>query len=158
MRDIPLRILIERLEDLITAQQKVASLILFVEDQKVKLSVPTTIDMLYAHMEMLQLVSEVISSLQDISDSYIREYAVMLTTEALSWIGFMLPYLEASSPIFIEHLSVVPKIKNIVSLIERFGSEVDFLSSEEILKTIDAISKAIMYQLFVAKRSYEAMS
>ncbi|MGC8852106.1 MAG: hypothetical protein ACP5P0_00710, partial [Hydrogenobacter sp.] len=93
-----------------------------------------------------------------ISDSYIREYAVMLTTEALSWIGFMLPYLEASSPIIIEHLSVVPKIKSIVSLIERFGSEVDFLSSEEILKTIDAISKAIMYQLFVAKRSYEAMS
>ncbi|SNZ13082.1 hypothetical protein [Hydrogenobacter hydrogenophilus] len=158
MRDIPLRILIERLEDLITAQQKLASLILFVEDQKVELSVPTTIDMLYAHMEMLELVSEVISSFQDISDSYIREYAVMLTAEALSWIGFMLPYLEASSPIFIEHLSVVPKIKSIVSFIERFGSEVDFLSSEEILKTIDAISKTIMYQLFVAKRSYEAMS
>lgn len=163
MRDIPLRILIERLEDLITAQQKLASLILIVEGQKVKLSIPTTIDMLYAHMEMLELVSEVISSLQDISDSYMREYAAILITEALSWTGFMLPYLEASSPIFIEHLNVdsqpvVSKIKGIVSFIERFGTQMDILSSDEIIRTINTISKAIRYQLLMAKKAYEAMA
>lgn len=161
MRDIPLRMLVERLEDLITAQQKLASFMLLAEG--VKLSVSTALDMLYAHMEMLDLTSDIINALQDISDDYTREYAITLTAEALSWTGFMLPYIESSSPIFIEHIKIesqpiISRIKAIVSLIERLGPDMDVFSSEEIIKTIDMISKAIRYQLFMVKRSYETMA
>lgn len=163
MRDIPLRMLIERLEELITAQQKLASLMLLTEGKKAKLSVSTAIDMLYTHMEMLDITSEIINALQDTSDDYTREYATMITAEALSWTGFMLPYIEASSPIFIEHIKVesqpiISRIKSVVSLMERLGSEMDVFSSEEIIRTIDMVSRAIKYQLFMAKKSYETMA
>ncbi|MFN3813514.1 MAG: hypothetical protein ACK4SM_02670 [Aquificaceae bacterium] len=157
-----IRVLMERLEELIDAQYKIASLMLSPETKGSDLSTSTAFDVLYVNLEMLDLTSNIIGMTSSVSDEYIKKYAISLGAEALSWSGFMLTHIEKSSPIFIEYIEVenepvTYRIKNLAYLLENMGSKLDPFSFEEIIRTIDMVSKAIRYQIYMAKKSYETM-
>jgi len=161
MRDFPVRILMERLEELVLSQQKFMGLVL--SEREIRLPLGTALEMLYGHIEMLELSWEIINALEDILDDYTREHALELVAESLSWINFMLPYIEVFSPIFVEHIlvegeSISSRLRATASLMESLGKELEVFSFEEIAKTIETILKAIRYQLYMAKRSYDAMA
>ncbi len=162
MSDMLIRTLMERLEELINAQYKIAGLMLSHETKGLDFSVSTALDVLYINLEMLDLTSDIIGMMSSVSDEYIKKYAINLGAEALSWSGFMLTHIEKSSPIFIEYIEVenepvTSRIKNLAYLLENLGSKLDPFSFEEIIRTIDMVSKAIKYQVYMAKKSYETM-
>jgi len=79
-----MREILERIEELLSLQEKLVNLLLLSGSQKVKVSVNTAFDVLYHNIELLDLIEELISSQEELLEEYSREYTFNLVLEALS--------------------------------------------------------------------------
>ena len=69
-----MREILERIEELLSLQEKLVNLLLLSGSQKVKVSVNTAFDVLYHNIELLDLIEELISSQEELLEEYSREY------------------------------------------------------------------------------------
>ncbi len=147
MRDI-----LERVEELLSLQEKLVNLLLVSGLQKAKLSVSTAFDILYYNIELLDIIQEILSSPEDARD----DYALNLVLEALSWMGFILPAVEESCPIFLKGKQGDPiqRIRHILSSLEEAHKGQDYYIFVSALEEIHNLSSLLKYQITLARRAY----
>ncbi len=148
MRDI-----LERVEELLSLQEKLVNLLLISGSQKARLSVNTAFDVLYYNIELLDMISELLSSPEELRD----DYTVNLILEALSWMGFILPAVEESCPIFLQGLlegDPIHRLRLILSSLEEAQRKSDYYILINTAEEVHKLSSLLKYQIALARRAY----
>ncbi len=148
MRDI-----LERVEELLSLQEKLVNLLLISGTQKARLSVNTAFDILYYNIELLDMIGELLSSPEDLRD----DYAINLVLEALSWMGFILPAVEGSCPIFLQGLlegDPIQRLRSILSSLEETQRKGDYYILLSTAEEVHNLSSLLKYQIALARRAY----
>lgn len=147
MRDI-----LERVEELLTLQEKLVNFLLLSGSKKVRLSTSTAFDVLYYNIELLDLIEELLSSPEELRETY----AINLILEALSWMGFVLPAIEESCPIFLHGTRKDPmqKIRYILSSLEEAHRKSDYYILVNTIEEVQNLSSLLKYQIMLARKAY----
>lgn len=148
MRDI-----LERVEELLSLQEKLVNLLLLSGSHRAKLSANTALDVLYYNVELLDLIGEILSSPEEPEE----DYAINLILEALSWMGFILPAVEESCPIFFQGVrgrDPFQKIRHILGVVEEAYRRSDHYMLMNIAKEVQSLSVYLRYQMMLAHRAY----
>ncbi|WPM31444.1 hypothetical protein IAE16_06380 [Hydrogenobacter sp. T-2] len=148
-----MRDLLERVEELLLLQEKLVNLLLISGTQKARLSVNTAFDILYYNVELLDMIGELLSSPEELRE----DYAVNLILEALSWMGFILPAVEESCPIFLHGLlevDPIQKLSSILSSLEEAQRKSDYYILLSTAEEVHRLSSLLKYQIALARRAY----
>ncbi len=152
-----MREILDRIEQLLSLQEKLVNLMLLSGHQKIRLSMDTALDLLYYNIELLDLMEEFISSQEDILEDYAKEYTYSLLLESLSWMSLILPAIEDSTPIFLQGIAKedpIYRVRSILSMVEEYKNRNDYQSFLRIAEELHKLSAFLKYQLLIAKRSY----
>ncbi|MFN3976671.1 MAG: hypothetical protein ACK4LT_06375 [Aquificaceae bacterium] len=154
-----MREILERIEELLSLQEKLVNLLLLSGSQRVKVSVSTAFDVLYHHIELLDLMEELIESQEEPLEEYSREYTFNLILEALSWMGVIFPAIEESCPIFLRGIAKEEKdplyrIKHIIKMVEDSYSKGEYQNLIKVAKELHSLSSLLKYQIILARRAY----
>ncbi len=143
MKDI-----LERIEELLSLQEKLVNLLLISGSQKARLSVNTALDVLYYNVELLDMIEELLTSPEDLRD----DYAVSLILEALSWMVFIIPTVEEFCPIFLQGLN--QRIRIILGSLEEAQKKNDYYLLLSTAEEVHSLSDLLKYQIILARRAY----
>ncbi|HAV40287.1 MAG: hypothetical protein AB1353_08885 [Aquificota bacterium] len=154
-----MREILERIEELLSLQEKLVNLLLLSGSQKVKVSVNTAFDVLYHNIELLDLIEELIGSQEEFLEEYSREYTFNLVLEALSWMGLILPAIEEACPIFLrgiaeEERDPLYRIKLILKMVEESYNKGEHRNLIKVAKELHSLSSLLKYQIILARRAY----
>lgn len=150
MRDI-----LERVEELLSLQEKLVNFLLLSGYSRARLSTNAAFDVLYYNIELLDLIEELLSSPEELRE----DYAMNLILEALSWMGFILPAIEESCPIFLHSPrgregDPMQKIRSILSSLEEAHRRGDYYTLVNTVEDIQSLSSLLKYQIMLARRAY----
>lgn len=154
--------LLERIEELIALQEKLVNILLMSGSTKLNLPPRYAFEVLYSNLELLNLLAEAFRMLEFIEEDYGKESFISLGSEALSWMGIVLPAIEESCPIFLSGIGYIREptedinrlCKRIESLSERWSPS----AVNQIVKELEDLSKLLGYYISLAIRSYESLA
>ncbi len=154
----PLYILIAKLEEEIAFQRKVINTFMFAQQTPSPDLTFKTIDILRRLAQGFKLISLIIEDLPTITDKYMREQALLMTSESLSLSSLLLPTLESVSPIFLESLRVydepiLDRIESVAEFIENSLQDYGDLATDELSQTIEDIMKTLEYHIRLGERT-----
>ncbi len=154
----PLYILIAKLEEEIAFQRKVINTFMFAQQTPSPDLTFKTIDILRRLAQGFKLISLIIEDLPTITDKYMREQALLMTSESLSLSSLLLPTLESVSPIFLESLRVydepiLDRIESVAEFIENSLQDYEDLATDELSQTIEDIMKTLEYHIRLGERT-----
>ncbi|MFN3599280.1 MAG: hypothetical protein ACK4VK_06060 [Aquificaceae bacterium] len=147
MRDI-----LERIEELLSLQERLVNLLFFSGLQKIRLNINTAFDLFYHNIELLDLIEELIST-----QELLEEETLDLILEALSWMGIIFPAIEDSCPIFLQGIAQedpLHRIRFILKGVEDYHRSKDYHHILRVAEELNALSNLLKYHLFLARRSY----
>ncbi|MFN3870473.1 MAG: hypothetical protein ACK4MW_03180 [Aquificaceae bacterium] len=152
-----MREILERIEELLSLQEKLVNLLFLSGSQRIRLNVNTAFDLLYHNIELLDLIEELISTQEELLEEQTKEYTLNLILEALSWMGLIFPAIEDSCPIFLQGFSKedpIPRISFILKKVEDYHQSKDIHHILRVAEELNALSNFLKYQLLLARRSY----
>jgi hypothetical protein len=154
----PLYVLLAKLEEEISYQRKVVNTFLFVHQRLTQELFLRTIEILKRTAQTFRLISLILDEVDDLNDRYLREQALLLSSECLSLTSLLLPAVENASPLFFESvfISEEPILDRIESLAEYIESSIqasENFSAEEIAKTVEEIQRTLEYHIRVGERT-----
>ncbi len=158
MEVTPLHILLAKLEDEISYQRKIVNTFLFLSNRLPQDLVLRSLDVLRRTAQTLRLISLVMAELEDLTDPYMREQALLMSSECLSLTSLLLPALEHVSPIFIEQIMVyeepiLDRIESLAEFIEVSIQSSEAIPTDEVSKTIEDILKTLEYHIRMGERT-----
>lgn len=154
-----MREILERIEELLSLQEKLVNFLLLSGSKKVRVSVSTAFDVLYHNIELLDLIEELISSQEELLEEYSREYTFNLILEALSWMGVIFPAIEDACPIFLhgiggEEGGPLYRIRFILKMVEEAYDKGEYHSLIKVARELQSLSSLLKYQILLARRAY----
>ncbi len=154
----PYYILLAKLEEEISFQRKVVNTFMFAQQKPTMEITLKTVDILRRLTQGLRLISLVLDELESITDKYMKEQALLLTSESLSLASLLLPALESASPLFLESLMVyeepiLDRLEAVAEFIENCLQDYEELATEEISQTIEDIMRTLEYHIRLGERS-----
>ncbi len=154
----PLYILIAKLEEEIAFQRKVINTFMFAQQAPSPDLTFKTIDILRRLAQGFKLISLIIEDLPTITDKYMREQALLMTSESLSLSSLLLPTLESASPLFLDSLRVydepiLDRIESVAEFIESSIQDYEDLATDELSQTIEDIMKTLEYHIRLGERT-----
>jgi len=157
MEITPYYVLLAKLEEEISFQRKVINTYLLVQRITPEATVKS-MDVLRRLVNSFRLVALVLEEIDSISDRYIREQALLLSSESLSLASLLLPAMESASPLFLESMriyeeSILDRIEAVVESIEESLQDYEEFSLEETLQTVEDIVRTLEYHLRIGERT-----
>ncbi len=153
----PFYVLLAKLEEEIGYQRKVINTFLATQQGSTELTLKS-LDILRRLIQGFRLVALVLEEIESMTDKYMREQALLLSSESLSLSTLLLPTLERLSPLFLESVRVyeepiLERIEAVVEFIENSLAEQEELITEELTKTVEDIIRTLEYHIRVGERS-----
>lgn len=150
MKDI-----LERIEELLSLQEKLINLLLLSGYHRGRLSAGTALDILYYNIELLDLIEELLNS----PDALSEDYPVNLALEALSWMSFVLPRVEEFCPVFLHSITErekdpMQRLRSVIFLLEEARRKADYYTLLDVLEEVSKISGLLRYHVILARRAY----
>ncbi len=154
----PYYVLLAKLEEEISFQRKVINTFLFAQQRSSHEITLKTIDILRRLAQSFRLIALVLDEVETISDKYMKEQALLMSSESLSLTSLLLPALENVSPIFLESLTlydepILDRIEAVAEFIENSLQESESLSTEELAQTVEDIMKTLEYHIRLGERA-----
>lgn len=152
MKDI-----LEKIEQLLSLQERLVNLLLLSGLQSIRVSMDTAFDLLYYNIELLDLMEDLISSYEDPLEDYTKEYAFNIVLDALSWMSIILPAIEDACPIFLQGIAKedpIHRIRLILNMVKDYHSKGEYSNLLKIAEELHKLSDFLKYQLLLARRSY----
>ncbi|MCS7278158.1 MAG: hypothetical protein NZ531_04840 [Aquificaceae bacterium] len=149
--------LLERIEELLYLQERLVNLLFLSHSQRAKISVSTAFDMLYHNIELLELIQDLLSNTEEFQEEYQQAYLMNLTLEALSWVGFILPTIEESCPIFLHSFGgkdPIQRIKSMLKALEEINLKGDYQNLIKVAYDVQSFANQLKYQIMLAKKAY----
>ena len=156
MEVTPFYMLLAKLEEEIGFQRKVINTFLATQQRSPELTL-RTVDILRRLTQSFRLVALILDEIESMTDRYMREQALLLSSESLSLSVLLLPTLERLSPLFLESVRVydepiLDRIEAVVEFIESSLGEEEVIT-EELARTVEDIMKALEYHIRVGERT-----
>ncbi len=153
----PFYILLAKLEEEIGYQRKVINTFLATQHRSAELTLKS-LDILRRLIQSFRLVALVLDEIESMTDKYMREQALLLSSESLSLSTLLLPTLEQLSPLFLESVRIyeepiLERIEAVVEFIENSLGEQEELITEELARTMEDIVKTLEYHVRIGERS-----
>ncbi len=153
----PLYILLAKLEEEIGYQRKVINTFLATQQRTSELTLKT-VDILRRLTQSFRLVALILDEIESMTDKYMREQALLLSSESLSLSAILLPTLEQLSPLFLESMKVydepiLDRIEAVVEFIENSLGEQEELITEELARTVEDIMRTLEYHIRIGERT-----
>ena len=153
----PFYVLLAKLEEEIGYQRKVINTFLATQQRSAELTLKS-LDILRRLIQSFRLVSLVLDEIESMTDRYMREQALLLSSESLSLSALLLPTLERLSPLFLESVRVyeepiLDRIEAVVEFIENSLGEQEELVTEELARTVEDIVRTLEYHIKIGERS-----
>ncbi len=154
----PYYILLAKLEEEIGFQRKMVNTFLFAQQKITPEMAVKSIDILRRLTQSFRLISMVLDELESITDRYIKEQVLLLTSESLSLSSLLLPAIEQVSPIFLENIMVyeepiLERIESVAEFLENSLQDIEELAADEIAQTIEDIMRALEYHIKIGERA-----
>ncbi len=154
----PFYILLAKLEEEIAFQRKVINTFMFAQEKPSPEITLKTIDILRRLSQGFRLIALVMDEIESMTDKYMKEQALLLSSESLSLTSLMLPAIESMSPIFLESLRVynepiLERIESVAEFIENSLQDYDELAVDELAQTIEDIMKTLEYHIRLGERA-----
>jgi len=151
-----LYILLAKLEEEIGYQRKVINTFLAIQPRTYELTLKT-LEILRRLTQSFRLVSLILDEMESLTDRYVREQALLLSSESLSLSAILLPTLEHLSPIFLESVRlqeepILERIEAVVEFIENSVGEQEMLATEELARTVEDIMRTLEYHIRIGER------
>ncbi len=153
----PFYVLLAKLEEEIGYQRKVINTFLATQQRSAELTLKS-LDILRRLIQSFRLVSLVLDEIESMTDRYMREQALLLSSESLSLSALLLPTLERLSPLFLESVRVyeepiLDRIEAVVEFIENSLGEQEELVTEELARTVEDIVRTLEYHIRIGERT-----
>ena len=153
----PFYVLLAKLEEEIGYQRKVINTFLATQQRSAELTLKS-LDILRRLIQSFRLVSLVLDEIESMTDRYMREQALLLSSESLSLSALLLPTLERLSPLFLESVRVyeepiLDRIEAVVEFIENSLGEQEELVTEELARTVEDIVRTLEYHIKIGERT-----
>ncbi|RLJ71601.1 hypothetical protein BCF55_1907 [Hydrogenivirga caldilitoris] len=154
----PYYILLAKLEEEISFQRKVINTFLFVQQKPSPEITLKTIDILRRLTQGFRLIALVMDEMESVTDKYMKEQALLLSSESLSLASLLLPALESLSPIFLESLRVydepiLDRIEAVAEFIENSMQNYEELATDELAQTIEDIMRTLEYHIKLGEKA-----
>ncbi|EDP75050.1 hypothetical protein [Hydrogenivirga sp. 128-5-R1-1] len=154
----PFYILLAKLEDEISFQRKVINTFMFAQQKSSPEITLKTIDILRRLTQSFRLIALVIEEVESMADKYMKEQALLLSSECLSLSSLLLPALEGMSPIFLDSLRVyeepiLERIESVAEFIENSLQDQEELATDELAQTIEDIMRTLEYHIKLGERA-----
>ncbi len=154
----PYYILLAKLEEEISFQRKVINTFLFAQQRAGYEITLKTLDILRRLSQSFRLIALVLSEVESIQDKYMREQALLMSSEGLSLASLLLPALENVSPIFLDNMllheePLLDRIEAVAEFIENSIQESENLVVSEVAQTVEDIMKTLEFHIRLGERS-----
>jgi hypothetical protein len=154
----PTYLLMARLEEEIQTQRKLLNILLASYRHISNEARLKTLEQLKRVMNTLRLMAMTIESADRTADTYTREHALLMSAECLSLTALILEVFERSFPIFLENITlyeepIIERMEGTVSFIESCVGRSDPSPIEDIIQSIEDITKALEYHITIGERS-----
>ncbi len=154
----PFYVLLAKLEEEISFQRKVINTFMFVQQKASPDMTLKTIDILRRLTQSFRLIALVIDELEAMTDRYMKEQALLLSSESLSLASLLLPTLESVSPLFLESLRIydepiLERIESVAEFIENSLQDYEELATDELAQTIEDIMRTLEYHIKLGERA-----
>ncbi len=154
----PFYILLAKLEEEINFQRKVINTFLFAGQKITPEITLKSIDILRRLTQSFRLISLILDELEAMTDKYMKEQALLLSSESLSLASLLLPAMESVSPIFLESVTIydepiLDRIESVAEFIENSLQDYEDLVTEELAQTIEDIMKTLEYHIKIGERT-----
>ncbi len=156
----PAYLLMARLEEEVETQRKLLNVLLAAYKHISNEAKLRTLEQLKRVINTLRLMAMTIESADRTADTYTREHALLVSAECLSLTTMILEIFERSFPIFLESIRlyeepIVDRMEGTVSFIESCVGRSDPSPVEEIVQSIDEITRALEYYIEVGERTFK---
>ncbi|GEM_PF-2109922 len=154
----PFYILLAKLEEEISYQRKVVNTYLFAHQRLTQEIFLRSLDILRRTAQTFKLISLILDELDTLSDRYMKEQALLMSSECLSLTSLLLPAIESTSPIFLESLvisdePILERIESLAEYLETSLQASENFSADEAAKTVEEIQRTLEYHIRVGERT-----
>ncbi len=154
----PFYVLLAKLEDEINFQRKVINTFLALSQKGSAELFLRSVDILRRLIQSFRLMALVLNEMEGMSDRYMREQALLLSSESLSLATLLLPTLEQVSPLFLESVTlyeepILDRIEALIEFIENSLQEQEELLTEELAQTVEDITRTLEYHVKLGERA-----
>lgn len=154
----PHYVLLAKLEEEIGFQRKLINTFLFAQEKITPELTLKSVDILRRMIQSFRLIALLLDEFESITDRYVKEQALLLSSESLSLSSLLLPAIEQISPLFLESMFVyeepiLERIEAVSEFIENSLQDYEELATDEIAQTIEDIMKTLEYHIKVGERA-----
>ncbi len=158
MEMTPYYILLAKLEEEISFQRKVVNTFLFAQQKITPEVTLKSMDVLRRLIQSFRLVALVLEEIESVTDRYMKEQALLLSSESLSLASLLLPAMEFASPLFLESMriyeeSILDRIESVVESIESSIQDHEEVVLEEVAQTVEDIVRTLEYHIRIGERT-----
>jgi len=154
----PHHVLLAKLEEEIGFQRKLINTFLFAQEKITPELTFKSVDILRRMIQSFRLIALLLDEFESITDRYVKEQALLLSSECLSLSSLLLPAIEQISPLFLESMFVyeepiLERIEAVSEFIENSLQDYEELVADEIAQTIEDIMKTLEYHIRIGERA-----
>ncbi len=154
----PYYVLLAKLEEEIAFQRKTINTFLFAQQAVSHEITLKSLDILRRLSQSFRLISLILGEIGNMTDRYMKEQALLMSSESLSLTSLLLPAIENVSPLFLDSLTLyeeplLDRIEAVAEFIENSLQDEEEITLEELSQTVEDIVKTLEYHIRLGEQA-----
>ncbi len=154
----PYYVLLAKLEEEIAFQRKTINTFLFAQQAVSHEITLKSLDILRRLSQSFRLISLILGEIGSMTDRYMKEQALLMSSESLSLTSLLLPAIENVSPLFLDSLTLyeeplLDRIEAVAEFIESSLQDEEEVTLEELSQTVEDIVKTLEYHIRLGEQA-----